>query len=64
MMAALVLSGYFAGFTIGAPFCIRIVERFGHIRAYILTPQAAILTPDPLIRASSRLRNLLTRKAN
>lgn len=33
-MTALVLSGFFAGFTIGAVFCIRIIERFGHIRAY------------------------------
>jgi len=34
MMAALVLSGYFAGFTTGALFCIRMIERFGYIRAY------------------------------
>jgi MFS family permease len=31
---ALVLSGYFAGFTAGAVFCTRTIERFGHIRAY------------------------------
>jgi MFS family permease len=34
VMAALILSGFFAGFTVGAVFCIRIIERFGHIRAY------------------------------
>jgi len=32
--AALVLSSYFAGFTVGAAFCGRIIERVGHIRAY------------------------------
>ena len=30
----LVLSSYFAGFTVGAMFCGRLIERFGHIRAY------------------------------
>jgi MFS family permease len=33
-MAGLVLSGYFAGFTVGALRCERIIERIGHIRAY------------------------------
>nr|WP_294556974.1 MFS transporter [uncultured Rhodopila sp.] len=33
-MAGLVLSGYFAGFTLGALGCGRIIERIGHIRAY------------------------------
>jgi MFS family permease len=33
-MAGLVLSGYFAGFTLGAMRCGRIMERIGHIRAY------------------------------
>lgn len=33
-MAGLVLSAYFAGFTIGALRCGRIIERIGHIRAY------------------------------
>lgn len=33
-MAALVLSSYFAGFTVGAVYCGRIIERIGHIRAY------------------------------
>jgi MFS family permease len=33
-MAGIVLSSYFAGFTAGALFCGRIVERFGHIRVY------------------------------
>jgi MFS family permease len=34
MMAGLVLSSYFAGFTAGAHYCQRIIERVGHIRAY------------------------------
>src|SRR5580704_7051910 len=33
-MAGLVLSSYFAGFTLGALRCGRIIERIGHIRAY------------------------------
>jgi MFS family permease len=33
-MAGLVLSSYFAGFTLGALLCGRIIERIGHIRAY------------------------------
>jgi MFS family permease len=33
-MAGLVLSSYFAGFTAGAFYCGRIIERCGHIRAY------------------------------
>ena len=33
-MAGLVLSSYFAGFTLGAVRCERIIERVGHIRAY------------------------------
>src|ERR1700730_9994072 len=33
-LAGLVLSSYFAGFTLGALRCARIIERVGHIRAY------------------------------
>ncbi len=33
-MAGLVLSSYFAGFTLGAMLCERIILRIGHIRAY------------------------------
>ena len=33
-LAGLVLSSYFAGFTVGAVRCGRIIERIGHIRAY------------------------------
>lgn len=33
-MAGLVLSSYFAGFTLGALQCGRIIEGIGHIRAY------------------------------
>jgi MFS family permease len=34
IVAGLVLSSYFAGFTLGALLCSRIIERVGHIRAY------------------------------
>jgi MFS family permease len=33
-LAGIVLSAYFAGFTLGAVFCGRIIDRFGHIRSY------------------------------
>jgi MFS family permease len=33
-IAGLVLSSYFAGFTVGALRCAQIIERIGHIRAY------------------------------
>src|SRR5262245_47895116 len=33
-ISGLVLSSYFAGFTLGAVRCERIIERVGHIRAY------------------------------
>src|SRR5690242_17071716 len=33
-VSGLVLSSYFAGFTLGALRCERIIERVGHIRAY------------------------------
>jgi MFS family permease len=38
-MAGLVLSSYFAGFTLAALRCGRIIERIGHIRGYS--------SPDP-----------------
>ena len=34
VLAGLVLSSYFAGFTLGAVRCGKIIERVGHIRAY------------------------------
>jgi MFS family permease len=34
ILAGLVLSSFFAGFTLGALRCARIIERVGHIRAY------------------------------
>lgn len=34
LIAGLVLSSYFAGFTLGALFCKGIIEKFGHIRVY------------------------------
>ena len=33
-MAGLILSSYFAGFTVGASYSGRIIESFGHIRVY------------------------------
>ena len=33
-LTGLVLSSYFAGFTLGALYCGRIIARIGHIRAY------------------------------
>jgi hypothetical protein len=33
-LTGLVLSSYFAGFTLGALRCSRIIERVGHVRAY------------------------------
>lgn len=54
-LAGLVLSSYFTGFTAGAFFCSRIIERVGHIRAYaalagmVVAATAAMpLMVDPL----------------
>ena len=54
-MSGLVLSSYFAGFTLGALRCERIIERIGHIRAYaafaglvIAATTAMPLLPGPL----------------
>ena len=43
-MSALVLSGYFAGYTIGAICSARIIERVGHIRAYAALAGLAVVT--------------------
>jgi MFS family permease len=43
-MSALVLSGYFAGYTIGAICSARIIERVGHIRAYAALAGVAVVT--------------------
>ena len=55
VMSGLVLSSYFAGFTLGALLCERIIERIGHIRAYaafaglVVAATAAMpLLPGPL----------------
>ena len=55
VLNGLVLSSYFAGFTVGATRCGRIIERIGHIRAYAafagLTAAATASMPllvDPL----------------
>ena len=42
-MSALVLSGYFAGYTIGAVCSARIIERVGHIRAYAALAGLAVM---------------------
>lgn len=42
--AAVVLSSYFAGFTLGALRCQRIIERIGHIRAYAAFAGLAVAT--------------------
>ena len=49
-MSALVLSGYFAGYTIGAVCYARILERVGHIRSYAALPGLAVMatTVTPL----------------
>lgn len=54
-LASLVLSAYFAGFTVGAVFCGQIIRRFGHIRAYaafagivVAVTAAMPLLPTPL----------------
>ena len=41
-MAGLVLSSYFAGFTLAALRCGRIIERVGHIRAYAAFARLAV----------------------
>src|SRR5215469_3911201 len=53
-MAGLVLSSYFAGFTLAALRCERIIEQVGHIRAYaafawlVVTATAAMPLLGPL----------------
>jgi MFS family permease len=42
-MSALVLSGYFAGYTLGAVCCARIIERVGHIRTYAAFAGLAVM---------------------
>jgi MFS family permease len=42
-MSALVLAGYYAGYTIGAVYCSRIIERVGHIRAYAALASLAVV---------------------
>jgi MFS family permease len=42
-MSALVLSAYFAGYTIGAVCSTRIIERVGHIRAYAALAGLAVM---------------------
>src|SRR6516162_1116090 len=42
-MSALVLSGYYAGYTIGAVYGARLIERVGHIRAYAALAGLAVM---------------------
>jgi hypothetical protein len=47
-LGGLILSFYYAGYTVGAVRCGRIIERIGNIRAFavfdVLSPQAASLS--------------------
>ena len=43
-MSALVLSGYYAGYTLGAVFSARLIERVGHIRAYAALAGLAVMS--------------------
>jgi predicted MFS family arabinose efflux permease len=47
-LGGLILSFYYAGYTVGAVRCGRIIERIGNIRAFavfdVLSPQAALLS--------------------
>jgi hypothetical protein len=64
MTAALILSGYFAGFTLGALYCTGIIERFGHIRSYAafadLAVAATAAMPPPHVE---RTADILTPQA-
>ena len=50
-MAGLVLSSYFVGFTVGAVFCGRIIDRIGHIRVHAAFADlvVAATTATPLL---------------
>ena len=53
-MAGLVLSSYFAGFTLAAMRCGRIIERIGHIRAYAAFAGWSSPRPQPCRSWSER----------
>ena len=59
-MSALVLSAYYAGYTIGAVYCSRIIERVGHIRAYAALARLAVMATAimPLAIICARLLDL------
>jgi len=42
-ISALVLSGYYTGYTIGAVYCAKIIERVGYIRAYAALAGLAVV---------------------
>lgn len=60
-VSALVLSGYFAGYTIGAVCCTRIIERVGHIRAYAALASLAVMATAVMPLATNGLAWLLLR---
>jgi MFS family permease len=60
-MSALVLSAYFAGYTIGAVYCSRIIERVGHIRAYAALASLAVMATAVMPLAINGLVWLLLR---
>jgi MFS family permease len=60
-VSALVLSGYFAGYTIGAVYCSRIIERVGHIRAYAALASLAVMATAVMPLVTNGLAWLLLR---
>jgi MFS family permease len=60
-VSALVLSGYFAGYTIGAVCCTRIIERVGHIRAYAALASLAVMATAVMPLVTNGLAWLLLR---
>jgi len=60
-MSALVLSGYYAGYTIGAVCSARLIERVGHIRAYAALAGLAVTSTAIMPLAINGLAWLLLR---
>ena len=60
-MSALVLSGYYAGYTLGAVFSARLIERVGHIRAYAALAGLAVMSTAIMPLAINGLAWLLLR---
>ena len=55
-LAGLILSSYFAGFTLGALRGARIIERIGHIRAYAAFAGAVVAARRECLSWSARFR--------